>query len=255
MADYLKIFATEAEYNNYINGTYDAPNVSYIEETKEIKYKVASSEGDGGFKTYNLTDEIAEITGVANDGSYYTNEPYILGEVFNVQAYFKKFVVPEGVTSIQKVGIQLKCVEEVVLPSTCTSLGVQCFYGNSSMKKVNTENVKSFGSGCFHNCYCLEDVTISEGVTRLYENTFTECYGLTKIVLPSTIVSLNATSILPLVKKLVVKAVTPPTLYYYKNLTKVEEIYVPDESVATYKAATNWKTYASYIKPLSEYEE
>lgn len=30
-------------------------------------------------------------------------------------------------------------------------------------------------------------------------------------------------------------------------------IYVPDALVDGYKAATNWSTYASQIKPLSEY--
>jgi hypothetical protein len=29
---------------------------------------------------------------------------------------------------------------------------------------------------------------------------------------------------------------------------------VPDASVSTYKAATNWSTYANYIYPISEME-
>ena len=33
------------------------------------------------------------------------------------------------------------------------------------------------------------------------------------------------------------------------------KIYVPDESVDVYKAATNWKAHASKIYPLSEYVE
>ena len=37
--------------------------------------------------------------------------------------------------------------------------------------------------------------------------------------------------------------------------TKITTIYVPDESVEAYKAATNWVNYASIIKPLSEYVE
>lgn len=32
-------------------------------------------------------------------------------------------------------------------------------------------------------------------------------------------------------------------------------IYVPDALVDSYKAATNWSTYASQIRPLSEYVE
>ena len=49
------------------------------------------------------------------------------------------------------------------------------------------------------------------------------------------------------------KAVTPPTktnTSYYNN---VAAVYVPDESVDAYKAATGWSQWASNIKPLSEY--
>jgi hypothetical protein len=31
----------------------------------------------------------------------------------------------------------------------------------------------------------------------------------------------------------------------------ITKIYVPDASVAAYKAATNWVSYANYIYPLS----
>ena len=52
-----------------------------------------------------------------------------------------------------------------------------------------------------------------------------------------------------------IEAVTPPTLG--GKLTGgdgyVKEIYVPDESVDAYKAATNWSAYSSVIKPLSEF--
>ena len=46
---------------------------------------------------------------------------------------------------------------------------------------------------------------------------------------------------------------TPPS--YYKTLTdcsKLETIYVPDESVDAYKTATRWLEFASKIMPLSE---
>ena len=39
------------------------------------------------------------------------------------------------------------------------------------------------------------------------------------------------------------------------NYATVDKIYVPNESVDTYKTATNWSTYADIIKPLSEYVE
>ena len=35
---YTKLFETQQEYNTYINGTPDLPNVSYIEENQSVGY-------------------------------------------------------------------------------------------------------------------------------------------------------------------------------------------------------------------------
>lgn len=42
---------------------------------------------------------------------------------------------------------------------------------------------------------------------------------------------------------------------WIKTETDKGFVYVPDELVEEYKAATNWSTFANKIKPLSEYEE
>ena len=54
---------------------------------------------------------------------------------------------------------------------------------------------------------------------------------------------------------LVVKPATPPTLNslaFDRAKTTTYPIYVPDASVEAYKAATNWNTYASRIKGITE---
>jgi hypothetical protein len=57
----------------------------------------------------------------------------------------------------------------------------------------------------------------------------------------------------------VCRATNPPiiTTYTFDSTqisTEEGAIYVPDESVETYKSATNWSIYADQIKPLSEYQ-
>ena len=46
---------------------------------------------------------------------------------------------------------------------------------------------------------------------------------------------------------------TPPTCGN-NSLNQVSAIYVPDEAVDTYKAASKWSSHASKIHPLSEYD-
>ena len=53
---------------------------------------------------------------------------------------------------------------------------------------------------------------------------------------------------------LVIHALTPPTRPSTNNFNYVTAIYVPDESVDTYKAASTWNSYASIIHPISEYD-
>ena len=41
MGKYIKLFSTQQEYNTYINGTPDLPNVSYIKENQGVGYTPA----------------------------------------------------------------------------------------------------------------------------------------------------------------------------------------------------------------------
>jgi hypothetical protein len=74
-------------------------------------------------------------------------------------------------------------------------------------------------------------VTIPNSVTSIGEAAFYECSGLTSVTINNSI---------------------PPTLgtYAFYNNASGRKIYVPAESVDTYKAATNWSTYANDIEAI-----
>lgn len=78
----------------------------------------------------------------------------------------------------------------------------------------------------------------------------------TLLILPSTLETIEAWGItkMPNLQTLIVKAVTPPSIGGYIDI-KASAIYVPDASVEAYKAASGWSSYASRIKPLSDYVE
>ena len=98
------------------------------------------------------------------------------------------------------------------------------------------KNIYALGSvGAFQECPNLTLVKLRD-VTSIGMNAFYKCSNLTRVVIDNT---------------------TPPTLNTNSfaqanaNLT----FYVPDSAVDIYKEATGWTTYASRIKPLSEYVE
>ena len=117
------------------------------------------------------------------------------------------------------------------------------FYGSHLVRVENLGSITTIGitngnyeaNGIFRNCKKLEFVRMPPTITQIGVSTFYHCTALRTII---------------------IEAVTPPTLGW-KALTDTNNctIYVPDESVEAYRTATNWSTYASRIKPLSEYVE
>lgn len=138
-----------------------------------------------------------------------------------------------------------------------TSIGSYAFGGCTALTSVNFPQVINGGTGMFQFCsaltsvklpcmsgvpmqafqYCSALVSAEFPAARWINNVaFDECSALKTLILSnSTQCRLNA--------KLSDTPIASGTGY----------IYVPDDLVDSYKAATNWSTYAAQIKPLSEY--
>lgn len=118
-------------------------------------------------------------------------------------------------------------------------------------------NAQNNNGAIFYNCTKLRKVKIPEGVTNM-QSTFRNCSALAFIDLPSTVIKTAGYiwSNTP-AKCLICRAVTPPKFTQsdaYGKLNPTLGLYVPDESVDTYKATSRWSAFASYIKPLSQFD-
>ena len=132
----------------------------------------------------------------------------------------------------------------------CTALSFELDFQNISIIGRNG----SYGDGTFTDSGLKGLVDIPEGKTVIGNI----CTGtkISKIILPTTTTSIiwslcqNCTEL----KIAVCKAVTPPTgieSYTFNGCHSELKIYVPDESVDTYKSATKWSLYSSKILPIS----
>lgn len=140
------------------------------------------------------------------------------------------------------------------------SIGQYAFYRNSSLESVNFPLVTTINQYAFGYCTKLKDIDFPSlrtlgsyafqncslksvefpSLTKMNTAPFTGCSALTSIILPgSTICELGSSNSL---------SGTP-----IANGTGF--VYVPDELVDSYKAATNWSKHAAQIKPISELEE
>lgn len=117
-----------------------------------------------------------------------------------------------------------------------TSIGANAFYGCSSLTSADFPLVTSIGASAFNRCSSLTTVSLP-AATRVTDYAFYNCSALTSLTLSknqvATLTSINALQFTP---------IASGTGY----------VYVPDNLVDQYKAATNWKTYANQILPISQ---
>ena len=97
------------------------------------------------------------------------------------------------------------------------------------------QGVTSIGKWAFLNCSSLTNVVIPDGVTSIDDYAFYDCNNLTSFTCLAT---------------------NPPALgigaFYGMNGIIYVPIYVPAVSVDAYKAADDWKDYASQIQAIPE---
>lgn len=121
----------------------------------------------------------------------------------------------------------------VAIANTFTSIDDFGFYGRHALKSIEIPNsVKSIGIYAFEHCHALTSLTIPKSVTTIGKGAFRDCRDLTSLT---------------------VEATTPPTLGTdaLDGTPSDMEIFVPAESVNTYKAAAGWSAYASQIFPIA----
>ena len=121
-----------------------------------------------------------------------------------------------------------------VIPNSVTSIDDYAFNKCVLMTNITIpDNVTSIGKGAFQNCTSLTSITIGSGVTSIGTGAF-EFGGRT-----------NRDSV-------TILATTPPTLglVVFDTYGNRYPIYVPAESVETYKSASGWTTYASRIQAI-----
>ncbi len=193
-------------------------------------------------------------------------------------------VIPDGVTSIGSYAFQ-NCVNALFndLPASLTGLDSMAFFncarltgavslpgvtgwlsdtfgqtGILSFSAAATTMTRTSGPGALGDCQALVRVELPNVVT-FGDWTCRNDAALKLVILGESVTGIGSASLMNCasLERLVVKAATPPTLVSdaLQGCSALQHIYVPDDSVETYKAATNWVAFADIILPLSEFTE
>lgn len=169
-----------------------------------------------------------------------------LSNIGGIQSYafygcqwLEKISIPEIVTSLgNNVFNQCLQLREVKLPSTIKGTGTAGFNSCNKLEKINVENLTSVGTSGFRYCDSLTEL-VFEDLLTIGATAFDSCDNLKTVVIKRgkvcTLANVNAFGGTPIA-------------------SGNGYIYVTDSLVDEYKAAENWATYASQIKPVSEWE-
>ena len=176
---------------------------------------VSQISGGGGAKWIEVTDEESGTTLQA------------------IPSYITSVEIPSGITSINAFAFQYcSNLESIDIPSGVTSIGAFAFNGCTSLSSIIIPSgVTTIGASAFLNCSGFTSIEIPSGITTIGASAFLNCSGLTSVTVNATV---------------------PPTLdsQVFANTNNCP-IYVPRQSLNSYREATNWSEYTSRILPMS----
>lgn len=241
---------------------------------------LANGVGDG----VGITKEAAAaVTGLKG---WFKNNTTL--ETFDELRLFKNVVLDGTLAQIYGQFVNCTNLRSISLPVSTQSIGIYAFAYCTSLTNVTMPHntIRSIGAYAFIGCSALDQDIILPVLTTLGDSAFKNS-GITTVVLPSiTIISgayaqgngtfygaasLSTALIGPAITSIgiisfrycaslstvIIQASAPPTLGSdaFSNTpiaSGTGSIYVPDDSVEAYKAATNWATYAARIFPISQ---
>ena len=192
-------------------------------------------------------------------------------------------VIPYGVTSIESNEFNTcYSLTNIVIPNSVNNIYSKAFQYCYSLTSIIIPNgVTTIPYGTFENCYSLTSVIIPNGVILIEDSSFRNCYSLTNIVIPNSVKNIYGSafyfcySLTNIVISKSIKSIGNYVFYNCYSLTKYDfsqcssvptlsntscftsinpicKIIVPDSLYNTWKAASNWSTYADYIYKASE---
>jgi hypothetical protein len=260
------------------NGVVDLGNIYVTTLAYKATSKVENTEypwSDGTFGAPIISHEYDGATGVGV--IYFSDRITTIGyAAFRYCDSLTSVTIPDSVTTIgEKAFYNCDSLTSITIPNSVTEIGDYAFVGCTGKLIVNCnipsassssygafdssqftsvtigDAVTTIGDYAFYNCNSITSVTMGNSVTSIGKYAFYGCSGITSVTIGDSVTKIgtyafancsNLTSVY-------CKAITPPAgasaMFY--GIASGRKIYVPAESVDTYKLAAIWSDYADKI--------
>ena len=166
----------------------------------------------------------------------------------------QKIEIGNGVTTIGNSAFS-NCysLASITIPNGVTTISTYAFNTCYSLASITIPNgVTTIGNYAFNYCYSLASITIPNGVTRISIYAFYNCYSLASITIPDGVTSIGKNAFnncysIAFYDFTALQAVPTLGSSVFSGIPADCQIRVPASLVDTWKAATNWSTYADHI--------
>ena len=178
----------------------------------------------------NITSIKVTIDGVIN-GYCFSSNNFASNNIFNSA---KELIIADGATDLGDYSFESWVLaSSITLPISLLFIREGVFYNWSNLDSVTIpDSVKSIGISAFQGCSNLKNVIIGSS-----------CNMIDNLAFPY----------LSLVEKITINATIPPLIKSgtFTNINSGVKFYVPAASLAAYKAAPIWKTFAGKIYAIA----
>ena len=148
-------------------------------------------------------------------------------------------------------------LSSITIPNNVAIIQSNVFRSCYSLSSVTISNsVTIIQNSAFGYCYSLPSITIPNSVTDIISSAFSSCYSLSSVTVPNNVAIIQGSTFYYCysIKNYILNCTSVPTLSdknAFDSINKSAIIWVKDDLVESYKSATNWSEYATYIKPIS----
>ena len=218
-----------------------------FQECTRLKACVFPSTLDGSmmFKTGMFQKSISLVY-----VSFPKNASAISSSAFSGTKSLKRLnISPSATTSATNSNVlEYSLLKRLTLPNTISSYPPVTYCYN--LEKVNIPtSATSISSNFAQYCYNLQNITIPSGITSIGTSALSNIH-MNSLTIPASVTNIGTSAMNgAAIVEYHIKPTTPPTITSSAalNVSTGTVIYVPSASLATYKTASNWSTYADYM--------